>query len=245
MTDFKDGEIKHILPHWLSERNDVQAISYAIKQQIAALIAYSAYIYGYAFVDGAPEYIVDLMALELRVKYYFEGIDLETKRELVKNAMGITLKDGTKWAVERLLAIIYGGGEETEWYDYNGIPNHFRLDIEAIRTWDFEIILNILDTVKRKTARLDGINLHIRSENHVNFGGITADYKQIRMRSQAVEINDHDTEHEWYAGHFVREDQEIYIGRYMGRTVYIFDGNGGEQYAILIDSNGRILSEHT
>lgn len=241
MINFRDGEIINIIPTWLRERNDVQAISYALKQQIEALLDYTAYVYGYAFVDGAPEYVVDLMAVELRVKYYSTDIDLATKRDLVKNAMGITLKDGTKWAVERLLAIIYGGGQETEWYDYNGIPNHFRLDIEAIKTWDFEIILDILDNVKRKTARLDSIELHVRAENNVYFGGVTADYMQMRIPCQDLEINTHAAPGNVYSGHFLRVYEEISVNSYTGNTAYTLDDGGG-QHTVLIDGSGRVVS---
>ena len=168
MINYSDGEIKDILPHWLKERKDVQAISYAIKQQIDLLRQYSALTYGYAFVDGAPEYILDLMAVELNVWYYDRSYDIDVKRNLIKNAFQVAIKNGTTWAVERVLDAVYGSiGAIKEWYEYNGTPNHFRIDLDALgitsdslKADQISTLVSLIDKVKRKTARLDSININ-------------------------------------------------------------------------------------
>lgn len=176
MINYADGEIKDILPHWLKERADVQAISYAIKQQTDLLQQYSALTYGYAFVDGAPEDILDLMAAELNIWYYDRTYDIEVKRSLIKNAFQVALKNGTTWAVERVLESIYGSiGTIKEWYDYDGTPNHFRIDLDATGVTQLDKIstlVALMDKVKRKTARLDSVNINNEIDHPLYVGSV-------------------------------------------------------------------------
>lgn len=181
---FNDGEIKHILPSWLRERDDVQAISYAIKQQIDKLQAYKAYIYGYAWVDNAPENVLDLMALELNVRYYNESYDIDLKRELIKKAIIIAMKDGTKFAVDTVIQTIYGDGEAVDWYDYNGTPNHFRIDLDSLDGFDrLGDMMAVVNAVKRKTARLDSVNIIQSAEEPLYFGEILMEALDVYLSS--------------------------------------------------------------
>ena len=160
---YQDGEIKDIIPSWLRERADVQAISYAIKQQVIQILEYRKRVYGYAFVDGAPEYVLDLMALELNVRYYQNSLPIETKRELIKGSFLVALRDGTTYAVNSVLQTIWGNGSVSEWYDYNGTPNHFSVDVDLdrdIEPDDIATLIENIESVKRKTARLDAVNIH-------------------------------------------------------------------------------------
>lgn len=243
MIKLSDGELKDNLPIEFTRQPQMLGISYALKMAYQMFLTYQVQIYAYAFVDQAPEYVLDLLATELRVKYYSADLDIDTKREIIKNAMTIALKDGTKFAVDRLVQIIYGGGEEVEWYDYNGIPNHFRLEIEALKTFDFEIILAILDYVKRKTARLDGITLISRHRSELYFGGVTASYNRVKTDGENVEIDLYDAESPVYVGHINLIEEYCEVHACTERTVFIFDGNGQEAYRILVDENGRILYE--
>lgn len=159
MIDLRTGELADILPDDFTRQPQVLAISYAIKQAYDAFLEKQDLILLYAFVDQAPEFVLDLMMHEMRVKYPGEELSSEVKRSLIKTAMLVSIKDGTNWAVKQMIDAIYGGGYVTEWYEYGGIPNHFRLDIIPEKTADWNLILNVLDTVKRKTARLDAIRV--------------------------------------------------------------------------------------
>lgn len=179
MIDLRNGELADILPDDFTRQPQVLAISYAIKQAYDAFLEKQDLILLYAFVDQAPEFVLDLMMVEMRVKY--PGTDLEpnVKRSLIKTAMIVGLKDGTKWAVEEMINAIYGNGFVTEWYEYSGTPNHFRIDIIPEKTSDYNLILDVLDSVKRKTARLDAIRIWYDLPQLINVGwGAVAVIKQ-------------------------------------------------------------------
>lgn len=199
---YKDGEIKHILPSWLKEREDVQAISYAIKQQIDALELSKAYVYGYAFVDGAPEYVLDLMAVELNVRYYNEGFSVGLKRDLIKNAIITAMKDGTVYAVDSVISTIWGDGHTVEWMEYSGTPNHFRIELDNIDSFDrIDDLIETVDIVKRKTARLDAINMKQPAEGHLYFGEIIVE--------QATQYMDGTEPHETTLSYLTDENDNI------------------------------------
>lgn len=181
---YQDGEIKDILPTWLRERTDVQAISYAIKQQLDQLARYQELIYGYAFVDGAPEYILDLMAIELNVRYYDENFPIETKRTLIKNSFLVAMRDGTTYAVNVVIQTIWGNGHVEEWYEYNGIPNHFRVSLNQISSTDLiDNLAEFIEGTKRKTARLDAINIDVGADQAIGFGEILMERATVYIDS--------------------------------------------------------------
>lgn len=170
MIDIRTGELADILPDDFTRQPQVLAVSYAIKQAYGAFLTVQDKIFLWAFVDGAPEFVLDLMMHEMRVKYPGEELSQDVKRSLIKTAMLVSVKDGTNWAVEEMLKAIYGNGYVTEWYEYNGIPNHFKMDIVPEKTSDWSIILNVLNSVKRKTARLDAIRIWYELSQSVNIG---------------------------------------------------------------------------
>ena len=199
---FDESEIKHILPSWLKEREDVQAISYAIKQQIDALELCKAYVYGYAFVDGAPEYVLDLMAVELNVRYYNEGFDIDLKRSLIKNAIITAMKDGTVYAVDSVISTIWGDGHTVEWMEYSGTPNHFRVELDSIDSFEhLADLMETVDVVKRKTARLDAVNMEQPAEGHLYFGKI--------LMESATQYMDSTEPHETTLSYLTDENNNI------------------------------------
>ena len=57
---------------------------------------------------------------------YNPGWDIEAKRATIKSSDKIYRKRGTKWAVEQVIADVFGGGFVTEWNEYGGEPYHFK-----------------------------------------------------------------------------------------------------------------------
>ena len=199
MINLREGELIDILPDEFSGQPQVKGISYAIKQAYADYTVHEDMLLLYDFVDKAPEFVLDLMMAELRVKYHDQNLSEAIKRDLIKNAMLITLRDGTNWATERMIEIIYGEGWITEWYDYEGTPNHFKIDIVPRKTKDWSIILSVLDSVKRKTARLDSIRMILSMDQDVSAGVVAL---ETMMREADVDMT---TEGNYY----INESEEM------------------------------------
>lgn len=173
MIDLRNGELKDILPLEFTRQPQVVAISYAIKQAYQTYVQVMDKILVYAFIDGAPEFALDLLAVELNVRYYNNDYSVEVKRDLIKNALIVAAKDGTNYAVETVILSIWGNGTVDEWYDYGGTPNHFRVTLHDVTSMDaIDRLAENIEAVKRKTARLDAINISVPANEEIGFGEI-------------------------------------------------------------------------
>ena len=65
MIKLQDAELISVLPPYVKEDPDVQAISYAFKMGIEKFLRYSKAASMYGAIDQLPEHILDLLALEL------------------------------------------------------------------------------------------------------------------------------------------------------------------------------------
>ena len=172
MIKLSDGELLDIMPDGFARQPQVVAISYALKQAYAAFLLASKKAYVYASIDTAPDDVLDYLAVDLHVRYYRQEFTLERKRALIKTAIQVQLRDGTKFAVDTVIREAMGSGESHDWYEYGGEPGYFRIDIDPEDSYDVDELLAILDTVKRESAHLESINLHTDIEQTVYFGTI-------------------------------------------------------------------------
>ena len=102
---------------------------------------------------------LDALAWELNILWYDTGASLDTKRALVKDSDLVYKRLGTKWAVENVINSYFGEGFVEEWFEYDGQPGRFRVystnpSLSNERLVEF---MNLLNKVKRASAKLDGI----------------------------------------------------------------------------------------
>ncbi len=172
MIRLRDSQIVQILPEYFADRASVQALSYALNQAIKRLVGYIEGIGVFAVIDAVPEYILDMIALELNTQHYDDLLDVKSKRSLVKNTFIWYGKAGTPEAVEELVNAVFGEGEVHEWFQYGGEPYTFRIvtnaDAECESIEKFE---KLIERVKSIRSRIDEI-MFIRKQDAVLYMGI-------------------------------------------------------------------------
>ena len=181
MIDIRTGELADILPVQFTKDPRVLALSYALKCTYQTFLEYQDQVFVYAFIDGAPEYVLDLLAVELRVRYYDNDFDIAQKRKLIRTAIQVAMKDGTLYAVDSVIRAVFGTGHATDWYDYNGEPNHFKIDLDVDGYYELDNLLAVVEAVKRKTARLDGVTMHSEHEQSIYHGMISIERVDIEI----------------------------------------------------------------
>ena len=160
MIDIRTGELADILPIEFTRQPQALAISYALKMAYQTFLAHQDAIYVYAFIDRAPAYVLDLLAVELRVKYYSSSLDIETKRRLIRVSIGVNMKDGTTFAVATVIKTLYPSGSMEEWYQYGGENNHFRISLVAEECgYEVDDLIAAIQTVKRLSSKLDIVSI--------------------------------------------------------------------------------------
>lgn len=182
MIDIRDGTTLDLLPEALRKSPEIQAQSYAFHETIKMLLDKIDRAKLYAGIDILPEEIVDLLAEEFRAQYYDGSMSLQKKREAVKKAMQWYKKAGTLSAVDELVGFMYGEHKVHEWFQYDGQPYTFRVEIMGL---DVQItekgmknFLSALQKVKNTRSLLEAIIFHRRVDQLVYSGAAATFYSR-------------------------------------------------------------------
>lgn len=124
-----DVDYTRLLPAPLKNDETISALGKAIAEELQKNIHNAQKTIIYPNIDVLPEALLDVLAADFKVDWYdYEG-SLEEKRKTIKDCMLIHRYKGTKYAVETALKSIYDNVKVIEWFEYDGEPYHFKVDI--------------------------------------------------------------------------------------------------------------------
>lgn len=158
MINLKDGQISQILPEYISGWAGVQALSFALYRAVEKLMGYCGNIGVFAVIDMAPDYVLDMLALDLNTQHYDNSLQIQSKRELIKNTMVWYRGAGTPEAVEKLINAVFGDGRVEEWFQYGGKPYMFRILTNAdSRPEAIEEFEKLIRKVKNMRSHIESV----------------------------------------------------------------------------------------
>lgn len=170
MINIHDGQITDLLSNTLRYNPETISIGYAILQEKRRILYLAERTLLMAAVEILDEKTLDYLAVELRTPAYSDSYPLETKRTLIKGTLPYYERLGTPAAVNWVINAIFGSGGIQEWFDYNGEPHHFQVDIPITGMISPEIMEELrrtISTVKRLTSWLDSITTYFEMEGKV------------------------------------------------------------------------------
>lgn len=167
-----DLEFRRLLPMFMREDGAVKGLALGIDVIIPPLAQSLQKLTTWDQIDNLTEAELDELAWELNILWYDTGANLDVKRELVKNSDKVYQRLGTKWAVETIINTYFGEGYISEWFEYGGEPGHFRVhSMNPTLTQErFVEFLNIVNKVKRATAKLDGVIIALTGQMVLSAG---------------------------------------------------------------------------
>lgn len=172
------------MPDSLKHKPEAQAIGYAISNMVKKILDMCAKSGVYASIDLLDEEAVDLLAVELRAKYYGEWLTLEEKKEIVKKTILWHYRAGTLYAVQELVDFVFQDAEVEEWFQYGGGRFLFRIMVQVIsQDITLEKFLKFLQSVyevKNTRSHLEAVIYVCRKETEVKTvaaGGIGTSMK--------------------------------------------------------------------
>lgn len=155
-----------LLPKFMQDDLAVRGLAQALNKIIPDLYQGVRRLTTWDRIDDLTEDELDDLAWELNISWYDKSASVATKRDLVKNSDKVQRHLGTKWAVENVIQAYFGDGHIEEWFEYNGLPGHFRvvssnpmLNAEKIREF-----MSILGHVKRHSSHLDTITINLAAD---------------------------------------------------------------------------------
>lgn len=190
MIKFTEGGLIDI---WPEKDPEVEALSYALQQQFIALKEHADQMQCFSNVEELNETVLDYLAIELQAMYYEQSMDLDKKREIIKNTMKWHIYAGTPAAVSEMVNVIFGTGRVVEWFDFENpeerIPGTF--DIVTDTGFSKDLIEQFNKTIKKvKNARshLRKVNIERKNDATVFIAGKSVLHANIRIHDNGIEV---------------------------------------------------------
>ncbi len=209
MLKLNEATINKLLPRSLAHDDFVAALADAFEIQMRELYGEIKEKHNLQNIDGIEEKLLDYIAFERHVDFYEYDTSIKRKRELIKRAARHHRKKGTAWAVEDVVKVFYKNARVTEWWEFDGDPYHFNIEVTAAGAVGEsgknarDQIIKMVRAVKNERSWLEAFLLDI-GEDTIELHDITYHYLFFFR----------------YCNHVYGE---AIMGKYAGGDLYAFD----------------------
>ncbi|MBN1039014.1 phage tail protein I [Clostridium botulinum] len=157
---------------YLQQDPTVQAICKALNPYFRKLSEDIKSVLIYGRIDDLDEDVMDELAWQFHVDFYDTSLSLDKKKILVKNSIWWHKIKGTPEAVIDVVTSIFGNTELNEWFQYNGKPYYFSLDIdiidEILAKENLKQIYELISKYKNTRSWLETLRLHLHAKSQSN-----------------------------------------------------------------------------
>lgn len=144
MRNIQTLQLSDLIPSSIASDPQVMSAIAAIDAELQAVSAQIEVVTLIARIDQLDGPTLDQLAWHFNVPFYSEDFSVVQKRGAVKRAVYWRRISGTKAAVVEALKSIQYNTEVTEWFEENGVPYTFAVDID---TEDGDVSSNFLADV--------------------------------------------------------------------------------------------------
>lgn len=152
-----------LLPYSLKKDPVVVAMYEAVAIQLHEAYEDARTLVDIVNVDKLPEFMLDLIAYEKHVDFYDNDLSITQKRELIKSSISWHRKKGTRWAIERVVSIVYPNANVQEWFEYDGEKYRFKVEVDEpfIVSKDMKRLRAMIEATKNKRSWLEYIAIKL------------------------------------------------------------------------------------
>lgn len=167
--DLQSVSLLDILPPNLLADKKINAAARALDDELQKITAATRKALLLPRLDELSEEVIDLLAWQWHVDFYEPiGMDIETKRRLIKNSIAWHRIKGTPAAVEQVVSAVFDTSHVQEWFEYGGKPYHFKVITEDVTT-DPNVLARMrraINAAKNTRSWLETIEfiLHLQDE---------------------------------------------------------------------------------
>lgn len=169
IKDIESISLLDILPNSILTDPQITAAAKALDTELQSVTRATVETLHLPRIDELPEAVVDLLAWQWHVDFYEPlGMDIDTKRRLVKESIAWHRAKGTPAAIEAVASAAFDKTTVKEWYEYGGKPYYFKIVTEYVTT-DKEVLNRLhraVDSVKNVRSWLEEIEflLHLQDK---------------------------------------------------------------------------------
>lgn len=159
IKSLKDARLVDGIPAIVAESGWVRAASKALGTAHETTLRLADESQVFTSIDTASEEVLDALAVCWDIGWYDSTYTLAEKRTVIKEALRVHRRKGTRKAVEEAVGAVMPSAKLAEWFEYGGTPGCFRLEIPNMHNKgpkQYDITASI-ETVKRVSTHLDGV----------------------------------------------------------------------------------------
>ena len=169
--------IKELLPPSLAQNENVKALAQALDKQLQKIEdqIINALILPRIDQISDPE-LLDHLAHQFHIEGYDLAQSVEEKRALIKSAIELHRYKGTKYAIKKVLEALGLEGQVREWFEYNGQPYNFRVELgitnREITAELRDKLIKLVEDYKNERSWLEEIVLYYLAQGtlQINLG---------------------------------------------------------------------------
>lgn len=179
-----------LLPQSLKMDSFVVAMAEAFEIQILQLREEFEAVSNLTELTTNHKQLIDFLAFEKHVDFY-QNLSIEEKRRIVKNALKIHSKKGTKYALQSVFEMLFLNGKIEEWFEYDGDAYYFKASIDVSATGvddqTIEILERLIMTYKNNRSWLEALNVYLTSNaNKLIIGTLTLTGEELTVYPYSI-----------------------------------------------------------
>ncbi len=186
--------INDLLPKSISTDDEISSLSKALSLEIDKINQNIEKILFYPNIINLDEKVIDLLAEQFQVDFYdILGLDLNTKRTLVQNALIWHKGKGTKGIIQDMISTLVNNNcIVKEWQDYDGKPYHFKITMEntTLSKVDCDNIQVIVNELKNERSKMEEITRALSLDKSIHVVGCITTNKTIVIETETNRHND-------------------------------------------------------
>ncbi|MBQ3195985.1 MAG: phage tail protein [Clostridia bacterium] len=155
---YESTSLLQLLPDVLMADESVRALAVATADENAKNFVNTKNLQVFTRITELEQPLLDILASDFKVDWYLPDADVRAKRALIKLCFFVHKTLGTKAAMLRALTGLCPGTELKEWFEYDGLPGHFKVlfDITNQTTpVNYATLKHLIEIFKPKRSILD------------------------------------------------------------------------------------------
>lgn len=173
-----------------SEDSKLKAIDLAYETRVAKIKQELQVISTLAQPKRADERFLPYLAHSHQVAFWSNDLTLDEKRAIIDFSIHLHRKKGTLFALKEVLKRLNIDVKFYEWFEYQGLPYHFKVDVDflnrPVEDKDLKIIEEFIEIYKNTKSILELININIKTNLKEKYAMATITGEDIEVLPYTV-----------------------------------------------------------
>ena len=173
-----------------SEDSKLKAIDLAYETRVAKIKQELQVISTLAQPKRADERFLPYLAHSHQVAFWSNDLTLDEKRAIIDFSIHLHRKKGTLFALKEVLKRLNIDVKFYEWFEYQGLPYHFKVDVDflnrPVEDKDLKIIEEFIEIYKNTKSILELININIKTNLKEKYAMATITGEEIEVLPYTV-----------------------------------------------------------